>query len=143
MANSEAALSDGIEPPATSLPEFLDQDRYSHRGGSRFRYDNELEGVFDSHDAFIFRETKGPDLGPRGRIAWSQVNWVRLAPLPSLSPGVRDARSPILARSIDGNVLYGSLTGPKGTARRCSASLGRPCAQARSGLTCFRLQASS
>jgi hypothetical protein len=116
MATVKRHFQTGIEPPATSLPEFLDQDRLFAPGWIEvLGTTTSWEGVFDSHDAFIFRETKGPDLGPRGRIAWSQVNWVRLAPLPSLSPGVRDARSPILARSIDGNVLYGSLTGPKGS----------------------------
>lgn len=72
------------------------------------------EGVFDSQEAFEFRADTGPALGPRSIIPWSQVNWVRLAPASSLSPTVAKAHSSIIARSIDGSVLYGALTGPKG-----------------------------
>jgi hypothetical protein len=71
------------------------------------------EGVFDSRSALIFRANKGPAPYP-GSIAWSQVNWVRLAPLSGVSPTVAKTRSLILGGSIDGNVLYGALTGPKG-----------------------------
>jgi hypothetical protein len=57
---------------------------------------------------------KGVERDPKDSISWSHVNWVRLAPLSGLSPSVAEARSEILGKSIDGNVVYGALTGPDG-----------------------------
>lgn len=103
----------GIDPPAVVLPEFSDQDRVFAPGWiEALDTATSWEGVFDdSRNALIFRVTKGRDLGPRGSIPWSQVSWVRFVPLSDLPPALVEARSPILGKAIDGNVLYGSLRG--------------------------------
>jgi hypothetical protein len=71
-------------------------------------------GPFHAPSNALMFWCKGVERDPKDSISWSHVNWVRLAPLSGLSPSVAEARSEILGKSIDGNVLYGALTGPDG-----------------------------
>jgi hypothetical protein len=96
------------------------------------------EGVFDSHNALIFRANKGLAPCP-GSVAWSQVNWVRLAPLSGLAPAVAEARSLILAGSGDGNVLYGSLTRPRASGREMFGLVGTAMRSGAEWLEVFRI----
>jgi hypothetical protein len=128
----------GIDLPAVVLPEFSEQDRQFAPGWIEvLGTTTSWEGVFDSYDALIFRANKGPTPGP-GRLPWSHVNWVRLAPMSSLSPDVAEARSPILARSIDGRVLYGALTDPKAPGTEMFGLVGTAARSADDWLEIFR-----
>jgi hypothetical protein len=71
-------------------------------------------GPFHAPSNALMFWCKGVERDPKDSISWSHVNWVRLAPLSGLSPSVAEARSEILGKSIDGNVVYGALTGPDG-----------------------------
>jgi hypothetical protein len=92
------------------LPEFSVGDRRFAPGWIEvLETTTSQEGIFDWDSALIFRANEGPVLGPRRAIPLSDVTWVRLASASNVSPGVAKARSRILARSIDGNVVYGAI----------------------------------
>jgi hypothetical protein len=98
--------------------------------------------IFVEHVAIAFPEQSGEGARqvevsgtgvsstPVTGIPWSCVEWVRLASVSDISPKVRETHSEVLARSVDGKVVYGAFKYPGGSRTKMFGLVG---SAARSG----------